>query len=99
MQDLVNSWGSLMEVTGGCIRTDKSWWYIMDFVWKRGRWEASDALENIDLVATGCDGERVSLQRLRCNVAAEMLGIWLSPNGNKEKNHYHTQIRCIRVGR
>ena len=24
MQDLFNSWGCLMEVTGGCIRTDKS---------------------------------------------------------------------------
>ena len=32
MQALINSWGSLIEVTSGCIRTDKSWWYLMDFV-------------------------------------------------------------------
>ena len=37
MQDLVNSWGSLIEVTGRSIRTDISWWYLLDFVWKRGR--------------------------------------------------------------
>ena len=36
MQTLINSWGSLMEVTGGAIRTDKSWWYLIDFVWKKG---------------------------------------------------------------
>ena len=26
MQKLINSWGSLMEGTGGAIRTDRSWW-------------------------------------------------------------------------
>ena len=32
MQSLINSWGSLMEVTGGAIRTCKNWWYLIDFV-------------------------------------------------------------------
>ena len=85
MQSLINSWGSLMEVTGGVIRTDKSWWYLVDYVWKRGRWVATDALHDIDLVATGLDGNVVSLNRLRCDEAAEMLGIWLAPDGNKNK--------------
>ena len=40
---------------------------------------------DMDLVAENADGETVSLQRLRCNDAAEMLGIWLAPNGNPSK--------------
>ena len=61
MQNLINSWGSLMEVTGGALSVDKSWWYLVDFVWKRGKWIASDAITDIDLVATSSSGERVSL--------------------------------------
>ena len=85
MQALINSWGSLMEVTGGVIRTDKSWWYLVDYVWKRGKWVAHDPDIGIDLVATNIDGERVSLKQLRCDKASEMLGIWLAPNGDKKK--------------
>ena len=83
MQELINSWGSLMEVTGGAIRTDKSWWYLVDYVWKRGRWVGTNAHEDLDLVARGSDGREVSLQILRCDEAAEMLGVWLAPNGNR----------------
>ena len=74
-----------MEVTGGAIRTDKSWWYLIEYVWKRGKWVASDSMQNLDLVATVSDKNEVSLQRLRCNTAAEMLGIWLAPSGDKSK--------------
>ena len=40
---------------------------------------------DFDLVAKNADGETVSLKRLRCHEAAEMLGIWLAPNGNPFK--------------
>ena len=32
MQNLINSWGSLMEVTGGALCTDKSWYYLIDYI-------------------------------------------------------------------
>ena len=57
-------------------------WYSQ--TWK-GKWICSDANKELDLIATGSDGKRVSLQRLRCDKAAEMLGVWLDPNGNKDK--------------
>ena len=74
-----------MEVTGGAIWIDKSWWYLIEYVWSRGRWMASDSLSDIDLVATGLDGNVVSLKRLQCNIAAEMVGIWISPDGSNTK--------------
>ena len=74
-----------MEATGGSIKIDKSWWYLVDYVWKREKWVGTNAHEDLDLVARGSDGREVSLQSLRCDEAAEMLGVWLAPNGNRQK--------------
>ena len=40
---------------------------------------------DMDLIASDSNEELVSLKRLRCDQAAEMLGIWLAPDGNKQK--------------
>ena len=53
-----------MEVTGGDLRTDKSWWYLIEYAWKRGEWVALDPQLHIDLVATNKDVERVVILRL-----------------------------------
>ena len=62
-----------MAVTGGAIRADKSWWYLVDYVWHRGRWICKDTDMDIDLVAENAEGETVSLKRLRCNEATILL--------------------------
>ena len=85
MQELINSWSELMDVTGGAISVDKSWWYMIDYVWKRGKWIAVDADNNMDLVATSSSGERISLKRLHANESSKMLGIHVTPNGNKDE--------------
>jgi len=74
-----------MEVTGGAISTGKSWWYLIDFVWKRGKWVASDPHSNLDLIASDKNGDRIALSHLRSDEAAEMLGVWLAPNGDNKK--------------
>ena len=58
---------------------------MVDYVWKRGKWVGNDSCMDMDLIATDSNGELVSLKRLRCDQAAEMLGIWLAPDGNKQK--------------
>ena len=85
MQSLINSWGSLMEVTGGALSVSKSWWYLIEYVWKKGKWVAHDASSDLDLVATSASGDLVSLKRLYANEASAMLGVWIAPNGDKNK--------------
>ena len=75
MQELITSFGSLMSVTGAAIAVEKSWFYLVDFVWKKGRWVTYDPGDNYDLVATNNDGDHISLQRLCHSESAEMLGI------------------------
>ena len=45
MQGVIQQWGDLMEVTGGALNLDplKSYWYLVECVWKRGSWVAADA--------------------------------------------------------
>ena len=75
-----------MEVTGYAILIDKSGWYLIDYVWRWGKWVCNDADVDFNLVTANNSGELVSLQRLRCHEAAEMLGIWLPPDGNPSKS-------------
>ena len=84
MQKLINSWGALIGVTGGAISVQKSWWYMIEYVWRRGKWIATDASDNLDLVATSSSGEIISLKRLHSNESSKMLGIHITPDGNKD---------------
>ena len=61
VQSLINIWTSLMEVTSGALWIDKSWWYVIEYVWRHGKWVASDSDLDMDLVATDDHGERVAL--------------------------------------
>ena len=85
MQNLIRSWGSLVEVTGGALRPDKSWWYLIEYVWNRGQWIAADARDDLDLVAPTPTGIDVSLKRLKADESAELLGVWMAPSGNNTK--------------
>ena len=69
-----------MEITEGTIRTYKSWWYIIDYFQKRGKWIATDIGMDLDLFVTELDGIRVSIPKLRCDKVAEILGVWIDPN-------------------
>ena len=78
MQNLINSWGELMDVTGGALSIEKSWWYMIEYTWKRGKWIAVDSEPGFDLVATTAAGDDISLKRLHAHESSKMLGIWIS---------------------
>ena len=46
---------------------------------------ATDAGDNLTLQATGPDGQLEDLKYLSVTESAEMLGVWMSPSGNKMK--------------
>ena len=67
-QDLLDSWSSLMAITGGAISVDKSWWYLIEYIWNNGKWSAQDAGTDLELLASTTTNNSVSLKRLylRC---------------------------------
>ena len=62
MQNLIHSWRDLMKVTGATIATDKSWWYLVDYVWQKGKWVTIDPCDNLDLIAFNDDNTPISLR-------------------------------------
>ena len=98
MQKLIDSWGALIDVTGGVISVEKSWWYMIEYVWRRGNWIATDAVDNLDLVTTSSSGEIISLKRLHANEYSKILGIYVTPDGNKEALITNLKTKAINWG-
>ena len=38
MQEVVDHWEGGLRTTGGALRVDKSFWYLIDFVWRNNEW-------------------------------------------------------------
>ena len=73
MQVFINSWSYLVEVTGGTISVDKSCFYLIDYVWAKGKWVTYDAKPDLNLVAKSTEGKKVSLKRLLAADSSEIL--------------------------
>ena len=65
-----------MEVTRGTIRTDKRCWYLVEYVWKRGKWVVAEANMDLDLITTAQEWEQIALKRLRYQKASEILEVF-----------------------
>ena len=85
-------WEDMIQETGGCLAPDKSKWYLIDYVWRNGKFKCIDPMIGSDLTATTKSGEVVSLQRLLATESMEMLGIWMCPDGNNR-----AQIQAMRT--
>ena len=64
-----------MGVKGGALSVDKSWWYLIEYVWRMGKWMANDDVAKLDLLATSSRGGRISLKRLQAYEASSVWGM------------------------
>lgn len=86
MQDLLDHWRDLMEVTGGALETKKTYYTLVDYKRRKGEWTAYDP-EVGDLVLSirNDKNEKVILKRLKFSDAQEMLGVWMAMDGNNNR--------------
>ena len=83
LQRSVDLWEGGIRATGGAIEPDKSFWYLIDFVWHQGRWRyALEADCPADLTVRDLNGDVKTLKRLDPSQAERTLGIRLAPDGN-----------------
>ena len=85
MQQVVDSWTDQVEVTGGALEPSKSWYYLVDYKMKRGKWTAYNPPCPLTLSTRDKNKATIDLQRLPCDKASEMLGIYMAPSGNRTK--------------
>ena len=67
---VINKWVSLMDGIGGAISINKSQWYLVEYIFKQGKWVAHDYKGEIDLQPTTPPGDIASLRRLGCGYSA-----------------------------
>ena len=85
LSSMLKLWDELMEVIGAAIAPDKCWWYLVQFTWNRGRWQYSDQGEQFQLKVRDKDGKQKILKYLPSDIAQEMLGVFIAPDGNQRK--------------
>ncbi len=84
----LREWSCLLNATGGALKPEKCFWYLLDYKCKDGKWTyAETALR--DLFTTNPDGTRSPITQEEVTVSKETLGIYDSPaGGNKDHLKY-----------
>ena len=90
MQEVVDHWEGGLRTTGGALRVDKSFWYLIHFIWENNEWKyATKDQQPGDLDVRGVSGNREHLSRLEPSEAKETLGVFLAMDGNNKKQIKH----------
>ena len=86
MQDIIDSWEGVAKVTGGTIKVEKSWWYLINYNWSEdGIWTyETDNTSTQHLTATNATGEKKILKQIPIHQGQKMLGVHLTPNGSNK---------------
>jgi hypothetical protein len=93
MIDLLDFWTQLVDVTGGTLAPEKCWCYVVDFRFKRGRWQMIESQTDNNIVIRTRSGLNHQSRIAQINTAegSNMLGVIMSPNG--ETTHHVAFLR------
>ena len=65
MQTALDHWEGGLRATGGALRADKSFWYLIDYAWKNGKWRYKSKAETPGNLTVRVDkGHREVIERL-----------------------------------
>lgn len=85
MQHSVTAWEGGLRATGGAIVPEKSFWYLVDFKWKAGKWTYKSIAETpYTIQVRDAAGTLQTLRRLPLDQAERTLGVRIAPDGNNK---------------
>jgi exonuclease III len=84
MQVTLNTWTASTGVTGGILAPQKCWWYLVNFEYKRGRWNACSPRRESQLWIKSNGKDKTLVSRLEPTQGMNMLGVYLAPDGNTQ---------------
>ena len=85
LQASVNIWGKLLIASGGSLKPEKCFLYLISFVWNSsGKWayESNELKEEFRLGVPMSDGSLVEIYHLSVDIAKETLGVFTCPSGD-----------------
>ena len=95
MRRFLRHWEGGLRATGGALRVDKSYWYLIDFKWCSNSWQyASKTDVPGDIHVRDADDTIKKLTRLEPYEARETLGIFIAMDGNQEAQVEHLRNKA-----
>ena len=95
MQEVVDRWEGGLRATGGALVPSKSYWYLIDFKWRNGKWLYRSRQEMPgDIHIRDSDDSQVLLTRLEPSKARETLGIMIAMDGNSNAEIQHLRNKA-----
>jgi len=85
LQEAIDLWERGLSATAGAIVPEKTFWYLIDFIWNSGDWRYKSIVECPgEVSAKDIHGNRHTLHRVEVDKAEETLGVYLAPTGSME---------------
>jgi hypothetical protein len=85
MQDFIQHWEGGLQATGGALRVDESFWYLIGFEWKNNKWQYRSTTNMPgNILVRDSNGIVKTLQQLEPHTAIETLGIYIAMDENQQ---------------
>lgn len=81
LQSATWNWGINLNATGGGLKGQKCYWWLVDYTFANGQWKYAATAE-WEMVIPLPDGTSCSIEQIPCDKARKMLGVWSCPSGN-----------------
>jgi hypothetical protein len=73
-------WSYLLNATGGALKPEKCFWYLIDYVCEEGKWKYAEMVPR-EMVITNPDGTKSPIKQEKVTESKKTLGIQDSPAG------------------
>ncbi len=92
-QVYLHQWSCLLNATGGALKLEKCFWYLLNYTCKDREWSYAEmALRG--LLITNPDGSRSAIKQEDVTVSKKTLGIYNLPAGGNEGHLKHIQEKA-----
>jgi hypothetical protein len=89
----IKQWSCLLNATGGALKPEKCWWYLLDYTCVDGKWTYADMAPR-ELLITNPDGTKSMIKQEDVLVSKKTLGIYNAPAGGNEGHRNHIKSKA-----
>ena len=83
-QKAIDCWNAALNVSGGTLRPEKCYWYLLDFIWKKGVCSLINR-DMYSITVTDEHGTRSQIEQKDHSCAMEALGVWQNLLGDNKQ--------------
>ncbi len=79
----VIQWSLLLNATGGALKPEKCFWYLLDYTCNKGEWSYA-VHSDFELFVNNPDGTKSSIKQEKVSASKKTLGIYDAPSGGNQ---------------